>query len=39
MIYVFQGSVETKLRCRETFDNHLIGLIANYPQNVPVKEF
>jgi len=34
-IYVSQGSVATQLKCDGMFNNRLI---ANFPQNVPVKE-
>jgi len=35
-IYVSHGSVATKLKYAETFNNYFI---ANCPQYVPVKEF
>jgi len=35
-IYISQGSVETNLLCGGIYNNHII---ANCPQNMPVKEF
>jgi len=34
--YILQGSVEMHLWCGGIYNNHMI---ANCPQNVPVKEF
>jgi len=35
-MYISQGSAGTQRRCGEMFSNHVI---ANFSQNVPVKEF
>jgi len=34
--YISQGSVATQLRCGGMFSNHVI---ADFPQNAPVKKF
>jgi len=37
-IRVSQGSVATRLRCGGIFNDGLMTIIVNCPQNVPVKE-